>query len=152
RGESVQHVLDWRRAIVTTDEHLGVIDVVGERLLVRALLTDAEEAIHGALAVRARHPTVRRSELEFRRLGRGFHRVEGGEQRGGVDAVTDRVLGDGHCVVPFVCSGVLGLGRGHAAAVARARSAGSAAIDSASASTSALSCFWSATNSATGGN
>ena len=85
-----------RRGVVLADEHGRVVGVVGERLLVGHLLGGAVEAVDRRLVVGAVHPFVGGSELELGDLGRRPDSVERGEQRCGVDAVADRVVGHGH--------------------------------------------------------
>ena len=114
-GERVEQVLDRGGAEVGADEDRGVVHVVGEDVVVGALLADAEVPVDGALAVGAGDPAVGRPELELGRRRRRLHGVEGGEQGGGVDAVADAVLDGGHLVcLSLGLSVLLGWGLGGA--------------------------------------
>jgi len=84
-----------------------VVGVEDEGALVGALLADAEEVGDGAAVVGAALPLVVGAELELGGLGRLLDRVEGGEQGGGVHAVT-------HGVAEL---GGAGVGGGHPAAL-----------------------------------
>jgi hypothetical protein len=59
---------------------------------VRSFLTDTEEVGDGAPIVGAAEPLVVGAELEFGRLGRLLHRVEGGEEGGRVYPVAHRIV------------------------------------------------------------
>src|SRR5262249_17116650 len=93
-----QYDLGRGRPVVLAYQDGRVVGVEHERTLVRALLADAEVVRDRAAVVRAADPLVVRAELEPGRLGRLLHRVEGGEEGGGVDTVAHRVagLGVGH--------------------------------------------------------
>jgi len=71
---------------------VGVEDV---HVLVLHLLHRTVEAADRGLAVRAADPFVAGAELELGDVVVPLDGVEGGEERGGVDAVADRVVG-GH--------------------------------------------------------
>jgi len=90
----MEQELDRGRALVLADEHRRVVGVEGERPLVGSLLADPEEAVDRALAVGAVDPAALGAELEPGGGGRLLHRVERGEERGGVDAVAG---GGGGC-------------------------------------------------------
>jgi hypothetical protein len=96
RGQRVQQVLDRRRAVVRPDQHRRVVGVEGERLPVGHLLLGPVEAVDRRLVVGPVEPAVGGPELELGEVGIAFHGVERGEQRSGVDAVTDDVLDGGH--------------------------------------------------------
>src|SRR5215470_668260 len=98
------------------------------------------------------------AELESGRLGGLLHRVKGGEEGRGVDAVAHCVaglgghLGGGHRgTSPYCGLMVGGCARGQAVASRRSPGIGREASTAASASMAALSCFWSAMNAGTAG-
>ena len=57
-ASACEQVLDRGGAVVGADEHRRVVDVVGEDVVVAALLAHAEVAVDRALAVGAGHPAV----------------------------------------------------------------------------------------------
>jgi hypothetical protein len=83
-----------------------VVGVEDPGVFVGAFLADAVEVADGAAAVGAASPLVAGPELEVGGLGGLLHRVERGEEGGGVDAVAGAVvgLGDGHVVGPLIGS------------------------------------------------
>ena len=91
----VQQVLDGRRRVVLTDQHLGVVGLDDGDVLVLHLLQRAVEAGDLRPAVGAALPGVAGPELELGDLGLALHRVEGGEQGRDVDAVAAGALGAG---------------------------------------------------------
>jgi hypothetical protein len=80
-----------------------VVGIELEGVLVDAFLADAEEAVDAAAAVGSADPFVVGAELELCRLWRGLDSVEGGEEGGGVDAVTHRLVDRGGHGSPSVC-------------------------------------------------
>ena len=95
-GQRVEQQLGRRRAEVGAYENRGVVGLDDGVSGVDVLLAGAEEAGKRAAGVVARDPFVDRAELELGGLGLLAHRVDGGEQRGGVDAVEVLVSCDGH--------------------------------------------------------
>jgi len=91
-GEALEQELHRRRPVVAANEHGRVVGVDHGRLLVAVLLARAEEVVDHDTAVGAGHPACAGAELEGGELGLGADRVDGGEQRGGVDAVQRRLL------------------------------------------------------------
>ena len=65
-----EYVLDGRRAVVLGREELGMIGVECVLGAVFLLPAEAEEALHGGVAMRAVQPFARGSPLELRGLGR----------------------------------------------------------------------------------
>src|SRR5262249_62031245 len=98
RGTSVQYELDRGRPVIPADQDGWVVGVEDERMLVRTLLSDTEVVRDRGAVVRAADPFVAGAELELGRLRGLLHRVEGGEEGGGVHAVAHRavLLGSGH--------------------------------------------------------
>src|ERR1700733_4168058 len=90
--ESGQHDLHRRGRVVLGGEHLGVVGVEGELLLVLLLGAQAIEALDGGAAVRTVDPLDRRAPLELRRFRRVLQRRLCAEQSFDVDPIVDGLV------------------------------------------------------------
>ena len=89
-AEPDQHELHRRRPVILGREDLGMVRVERVRRAVALLGAETEEALDGALAVRAVLPLGAGPPRELRALGRLGERVARIEQCLDIDAVVDR--------------------------------------------------------------
>jgi hypothetical protein len=94
--ERLEQVLGRRGCMVLTHEDGGVVGVDDEPLRMGLLGSCAMEVVDGGPVVRSGDPTGGGPELESREFRLGAHRVQGGEQLVGVDAVALGCRTGGH--------------------------------------------------------
>src|SRR5690606_37913829 len=95
-AETGQEQLDRKRPVVGPDEDRRMVRVYDELAHVLLLAARAVEGADGAAGVGSRLPGRRRAEAERGQLALRVHRVDRGEEGGGVDPVEGAALGSGH--------------------------------------------------------
>ena len=87
---------DRRRAPVLTDEHGRMIGTVAELGLMVVFAAGAAERLDARLAIRAAHPPVAGAKPELRERGGFLDRIDRGEQRRRIHAITWRPWRSGY--------------------------------------------------------